>query len=145
MGQCSAPVAPKLDYEFDAIRLTDKELDVFRKLFDGMAAKREGKLPVDVLLSVLEMEESPIARIFFSMYDGGHNNHKRTAFKTNGKLNFKQFVLILWLYCAMTIKTCGCLLFELYDKECKGTLITDDIVILLSDLRVPKEKIKRYR
>lgn len=141
MGQCAAHVGPLIDYEYQALGLKEQDLAVFEKCFNKFTAKKGGILTIDVLISVLELESSDVARRCFSIYDGAHNAHKTMRMSTGGKLSLKQFVLVVWNFCSMTIKTCGCLLFEIYDVGCKGTLITDDIVVVLSDLKVPKDKI----
>jgi Ca2+-binding EF-hand superfamily protein len=144
MGAClSIPIEPHIDYEFEALGLKQRDLTAFQQHFDKMVSKSEPKVPVAIILSVLELEDSATGRSLFSMYDGLHNAHKTKDLSTNGLLDFKQFVLLVWNFCTLTIRACACQIFELYDKDCKGSLTTDDVITVLSDLKVPKEKITR--
>jgi Ca2+-binding EF-hand superfamily protein len=141
MGTChSAPVGGHVDDEYEALGLVESDLKVFRDIFNRLDRRHEGLLEINVLLSVVDVEDCAITRQCFSFYDTFRRNGEATV-SIPGKLHFKIFVLLLWNFCSLTVKAFGFQLFDMYDKDRKCVLITDDVVRLLTDLKVTKEKI----
>lgn len=141
MGQCGAKVAGgKIDDEYEALGLIESDLTVLRNLFHSMDRKHEGLIEINVFLSVVDVEDCPVTRACFSFYNTFRAKGGGLAC-VPGKLHFKVFVLLVWNFCTMRVKSFCFLLFEMYDKDRKCSLVTEDIVQMLTDLKVSKDKI----
>jgi hypothetical protein len=98
---------------------------------------------ISVFLSWVDVEDCPVTRQCFAFYDTFRRKGDNNGLCVPGKMHFKVFVLLLWNYCTLRLKSLGFMLFEMYDKERKCALVTDDIMKLLGDLKVSKDRIIR--
>eukprot|EP01031_Cornospumella_fuschlensis_P044081 gene44081-53892_t len=128
MGSCMSAVDEKLlaslQPEFDALKLTPREVRSLYRIFMKVDIDHSGTVGLKELLNYLEMGEAVFKDRVFSIFDEDGS----------GQIDFREFVLSLWNYCTLSKATLDVFAFDLYDKNNDGELSVEEAEELLKDL-----------
>lgn len=133
---------------FNAMQFTNEEIKVFQEIFMTVDTDHSGSIEITELLDFLHIEESIFTERIFSAFDRDGT----------GKVDFFEFVVSLWKFCAMgkesickllvgfcsqqthssDLTTCSLrtamFAFDLYDTDCDGALTETEVRVMFHDL-----------
>ena len=109
---------------FEELGLTVREVDALHDLFCDVDSDGSGAIDAPELLAFLEIDDTPFARRIFLAFDRDGN----------GVLDFREFVLSIWIFCCVAGRGITYLAFRLFDRDGNGALDTPELERMLREL-----------
>uniref|UniRef100_A0A7S3HS01 EF-hand domain-containing protein n=1 Tax=Spumella elongata TaxID=89044 RepID=A0A7S3HS01_9STRA len=109
---------------FNAMQFTNAEISVFYEMFVTVDSDHSGSIEIAELLDFLQIEGSMFTERIFSAFDKDGT----------GKIDFFEFVVSLWKFCALGKESISVFAFDLYDTDCDGALTETEVKVMFHDL-----------
>mmetsp|Transcript_15932 Transcript_15932/g.32272 ORF Transcript_15932/g.32272 Transcript_15932/m.32272 type:complete len:355 (-) Transcript_15932:561-1625(-) len=109
---------------FQAMQFTRSEIKTFMIIFNSIDTDGSGCIEVAELLHFLGIEASIFAERIFAAFDKDGT----------GKIDFFEFVVSLWKFCALGEDSLVVFAFSLYDTDSDGALTDMEVKIMFHDL-----------
>lgn len=103
--------------------LTWNEINTFHKAFAKIDKKKQDSFAITELLTFLKIDAVPLTVQAFGELD----------LSTDGMLNFREFTLSAWIFCARRREGLSDMAFAMYDKNNSGDLSSKEICTMIKD------------
>lgn len=107
---------------FQTIFLSDSEIDKMYESFRKFDVNGSGQVSYVEFLTILDMEDTPIAREVFNEMDDSKD----------WNMTFREFVLSMWMFCTRSKHSISMFAFDIFDEDDSGSLNTDEITDMVS-------------
>jgi ankyrin repeat protein/Ca2+-binding EF-hand superfamily protein len=112
------------DDVYHMMNFSEKDLDKFDEIFCNIDTDKSNFISPGELLNYFSINDTPFATRIFSMMDDSGDQ----------RIDFKEFVCMMWLFCTVSEHQFVHFSFSLYDKDGSQTLEIDEIHDLISDV-----------
>jgi Ca2+-binding EF-hand superfamily protein len=126
------PMNHELLTHFHSLKWTTSDVRKLYLVFATIDVVKDKKIGLDELLAYLELEKSAFTKRLFGVFDEDGS----------GEIDFNEFALSIWNFCALSKGTMGMFIFDLYDVDGSGKLTAGEVTKLVEDI-FGKEEAKR--
>mmetsp|Transcript_45167 Transcript_45167/g.78892 ORF Transcript_45167/g.78892 Transcript_45167/m.78892 type:complete len:387 (-) Transcript_45167:575-1735(-) len=109
---------------FTSMQFSRSEIVQFYEIYNTIDTDKSGEIDVGELLKFLGIESSIFTERIFEAFDKDGT----------GKIDFFEFVVSLWKFCALGSESINVFAFDLYDTDADGALTEIEVKVLFHDL-----------